>query len=226
MRGTHKKILILGGTREAADCAKSLVTQGHDVTTSLAGRTREPHPVSGNIRTGGFGGVEGLAAYLLENHIDQLIDMTHPFALQISKNAKAAALKTGIEFIAHQRPQWEKMDGDNWLEVATIDDAVTDIPTGAIVLLALGSQHIAPFAARDDVHFLVRMVDPPLAPLNLPDHELILAKPGAMEEEYALLQARKITCIICRNSGGEGAYTKIAAARLLGIKVIMLKRAV
>ena len=75
MRGTLKKILILGGTREAADCAKLLVAQGHDVTTSLAGRTREPHPVSGNIRTGGFGGAEGLAAYLLENHIDQLIDM-------------------------------------------------------------------------------------------------------------------------------------------------------
>lgn len=224
MRGKAKNILILGGTREAADRAQALVNEGHNVTTSLAGRTREPAPVSGKIRIGGFGGADGLAAYLSENHIDQLIDMTHPFALQISKSAKVAALMSGVKLIVHQRPQWEKMDGDRWTEVATLSDAVNAIPTGATALLALGSQHITPFAARADVHFIVRMVDPPQSPLTLPDYELILAKPGAMEQEYALLRERKITCIICRNSGGQSAYTKIAAARLLGLEVIMVKR--
>ncbi len=204
--------------------AQTLVHAGHNVTTSLAGRTLEPEPLTGKVRIGGFGGADGLAAYLTENQIDQLIDMTHPFALQVSKNAQAAALKSGVELIIHQRPQWEKMAGDRWTEVAILVDAVSAIPIGATALLALGSQHIAPFAARADVHFIVRMVDPPLAPVALPDHELILAKPGAMEEEYALLRDHKITCIICRNSGGQRAYTKIAAARLLGIEVIMVKR--
>lgn len=204
--------------------ALKLVSEGHNVTTSLAGRTSEPSPVAGKIRIGGFGGADGLARYLTENQIDQLMDMTHPFALQISQNAKVAALKTCVELIVHQRPQWEKMDGDKWTEVATLADAVSAIPSGATALLALGSQHIAPFAARPDVHFIVRMVDPPLSPLALPDHELIFAKPGTMEEEFALLRDRKVGCIICRNSGGKGAYTKIAAARLLGIDVIILKR--
>ena len=44
--------------------AETLVAQGHNVTISLAGRTREPAPLAGNVRIGGFGGVEGLAAYL------------------------------------------------------------------------------------------------------------------------------------------------------------------
>ncbi len=205
--------------------AETLVKAGHNVTISLAGRTREPAPLAGTVRIGGFGGVEGLASFLIENHIDQLIDMTHPFALQISKNAKAAVLKTDVELIIHKRPQWEKMEGDEWIEVADTDDAIAAIPKGATVLLALGSQHIAPFASRTDVHFVVRMVDILPAPLNLASYDLLAAKPGSMEQEYALLVSRKITHIICRNSGGKGAYTKIAAARLLGIPVIIIARA-
>ena len=205
--------------------AETLVAQGHNVTISLAGRTREPAPLAGNVRIGGFGGVEGLAAYLSENNIDQLIDMTHPFALQVSKNAKAVALRTGVELIVHKRPQWEKMDGDNWIDVADIPAAITAIPDGATVLLALGSQYIAPFSARPDVHFIVRMVDLPTTTLALAEYQLIAAKPGSMEQEYALLKEHGITHIICRNSGGKGAYTKIAAARLLGIPVIIIARA-
>jgi precorrin-6A/cobalt-precorrin-6A reductase len=225
LRGTAKNILILGGTREAADMAEKLIAEGRNVTISLAGRTREPAPLAGKVRIGGFGGAEGLASYLLENHIDQLMDMTHPFALQISKNAKAAALKTGVELVIHQRPQWEKMEGDEWIEVADIPAAIAAIPEGATVLLALGSQYIAPFSTRPDLHFIVRMVDAPPAPLSLVDYELIAAKPGSMEQEYVLQVTRKITHIVCRNSGGKGAYTKIAAARLLGIPVIIIARA-
>ncbi len=205
--------------------AESLVSEGHNVTISLAGRTREAAPLAGNVRISGFGGAEGLAAYLTENHIDQLIDMTHPFALQISKNAKAAALITGTELVIQKRPQWGKMEGDKWIEVTDIPAAIAAIPSGATILLALGSQYIAPFSARPDVHFIVRMVDIPPAPLALADYELITAKPGSMEQEYALLMDRKITHIVCRNSGGKGAYTKIAAARLLGIPVIIIARA-
>lgn len=205
--------------------AETLVAQGHHVTISLAGRTREPAPLAGTVRIGGFGGAEGLAAYLIENHIDQLIDMTHPFALQISKNAKAAAQTSGVEIIIHKRPQWEKMEGDRWIEVTDTAAAIAAIPNDATVLLALGSQYISPFAARTDVHFVVRTVDVPPAPLNLARYDLLAAKPGTMEEEYALLKARNITHIVCRNSGGKGAYTKIAAARLLGIPVIIIARA-
>ncbi len=66
---------------------------------------------------------------------------------------------------------------------------------------------------------------PPAVPLPLPDHELLVAKPGTVEEEFALLRSRNITHIVCRNSGGKASYAKIAAARLLGLPVIMLTRA-
>lgn len=214
--------LILGGTAEAAAMAARLADKGVNVMTSLAGRTREPAPLKGAVRTGGFGGAEGLAAFIRENGVSLLVDMTHPFARRISENARRASAETGVPLLAWQRPGWTRQEGDLWIEVPNIAAALSAIPPHAHVLLALGSQHIAPFAARADVHFLVRMVDPPQTPLPLPNHELLLAKPGAVEDEFALLRTRCMTHIVCRNSGGAASYAKIAAARLLGLPVIMI----
>ena len=224
---TRQTVLILGGTKEAAELAASLVAEHPHwrVITSLAGRTREPLPVAGEVRTGGFGGAQGLAAWMRAEGVTRLIDATHPFARQISLNAKAAAVATGIPLDIRTRPPWPQQAGDNWILVATLAGAVEAIPSGARVLLALGSQHIAPFAARSDVHFLVRMVDPPEDALPLPDHELLVGRPSTdWRREAALLGAHAITHVVCRNAGGAGAYAKIEAARRSGLVVIMIGR--
>ncbi|MEO0546975.1 MAG: cobalt-precorrin-6A reductase [Pseudomonadota bacterium] len=220
-----QRILILGGTKEAAALAQELHAAGHTVITSLAGRTKEPKPVSGSVRVGGFGGPEGLAQFLNDNAIDRLIDATHPFAEQISRNAKAAAKSAGIPLQQHQRQPWKAQPGDRWQTVPDIATAIQALPENAHVLLALGSQHIAPFATRRDVHFTVRMIDPPAAPLAFNKHTLVLAHPSAdTKEEEDLLRKHGITHIVCRNSGGPGAYAKIEAARTLNLPVIMIER--
>ena len=226
----REKILILGGTKEATELAAELVTAGHDVTTSLAGRTAEPKPVSGKTRIGGFSGggkngAEGLAAWLTENGITRLIDATHPFAKQISANAEAAARLTGITLERRTRQPWRKQPGDTWIEVGSLEEARGAIPANARALLALGSQHIAPFAERSGVHFVIRMVDPPTDPLPFASHELVLGKPpSGAAEERALLEHQHITHIVCRNSGGSGAYAKIEAARELGLPIIIIRQ--
>lgn len=220
-------ILILGGTKEAAALAAELVRDHPDwrVVTSLAGRTREPKPVAGEVRIGGFGGAEGLADYLRAQQVTRLIDATHPFAATISENAKRAARQAGVRLETRMRPPWRRQPGDRWIEVASLEEARDTIPAGARVLLALGRQHIAPFADRADVHFVVRMVDPPETPLVLTDHDLVIGLPGATAEaEAALLTTHRVTHIVCRNSGGTGAYAKIEAARALGLPVIMVNR--
>jgi precorrin-6A/cobalt-precorrin-6A reductase len=220
-----ERILILGGTREAAELAAELVAQGHDVTTSLAGRTREPEPVAGKLRTGGFGGAAGLAAYLVANAFTRLIDATHPFAKQISANAAEAAKNAGVELETRTREPWRREPGDNWIEVETLEAARDALPPGASALLALGSQHIAPFASRGDVRFVVRMVDPPHEPVPLPNHELVIGKPGdTPEAESQLLKRYAITHLVCRNSGGARSHAKIAAARILGLPVVIVGR--
>jgi precorrin-6A/cobalt-precorrin-6A reductase len=220
-----EKILILGGTREASLLAAELAQAGDDVTTSLAGRTKEPRPVAGKVRIGGFGGATGLAEYLMENGFDRLIDATHPFARQISDNAELAAKQAGIAFEQRIRAPWRRKPGDDWKEFRSLDDACDALPADAKALMALGSQHISAFANRGDVHFVIRMIDPPSAPLPLPDHALILGRPGeSADDEAALMRAHAITHVVCRNSGGTGGYAKIEAARMLKLPVFIINR--
>ncbi|MGI9365289.1 MAG: cobalt-precorrin-6A reductase [Rhizobiaceae bacterium] len=218
-----RKVLILGGTKEAAELAQKLVAEGANVTTSLAGRTREPKPIAGDVRSGGFGGVEKMAEWIAANRIDLVVDATHPFAMQISANAQAACAITDVQLDIKQRKPWQKHKDDIWQEVDTLCEAAKIIPKGARVLLALGSQYLHAFETRNDVAFVVRMVDAPESPPDLKSYELLLGRPsGDWQIEANLLRDKKITHIVCRNSGGSGAYAKIVAARSLAIPVILI----
>jgi len=199
---------------------------GLDVTLSLAGRTALPVPHAVPVRAGGFGGAGGLADYLTANEIDVLIDATHPYASVISANAIEAARKTGVAFIALRRPPWIKVAGGRWTEVNDTAAAV-----GAIgakprrVFVALGRNDLAPFAAAPQHVYLFRSVDPIEPPLPLPQATYITARgPFSEADDRALMQAHGIEAVVAKNSGGNAAYGKIAAARVLGIEVILVRR--
>ena len=220
-----EKILILGGTREAAALARELAGQGLDVTTSLAGRTKEPAPLEGKLRIGGFGGAEGLATYMKEEGFTRVIDATHPFAKTISANAAKACELAGLSLDIRTRAPWRKHPDDIWIDVASLEDAANALPSGARVLLALGRQYLDAFHDRRDCHFVIRMVDQPDQPLPFASYEILAAKPSIdPDEEATLFRHHGITHIVCRNSGGEGAYAKIVAARMIGLPVIMVVR--
>ena len=216
-------ILILGGTREAAELAAKLVDQGCGVTTSLAGRTKHPSPLAGAVRIGGFGGITKMSEWITNNGVTRVIDATHPFATTISANALTACAKAGVRLTVNKRAPWEKHNKDIWIEVDTLDQAAGEVPANARVLLALGSQHLTPFFHQDDTHFTIRTADPPNHKLPFKNHQLIFGQPSAKwSEEAELLQGENISHIVCRNSGGKGSYAKIEAARHLAIPVIIV----
>ncbi|MDH4413269.1 MAG: cobalt-precorrin-6A reductase [Rhizobium sp.] len=223
--GTTGKILILGGTAEARALAGELIADGHEVTTSLAGRTIDPVLPQGTVRIGGFGGAEGLAAYLREEGFDRMIDATHPFARRISENAIKAAALTGVPLEQRLRPRWQKQPGDRWKSVPSLEAAAATLPSGANAFLALGRQYLDVFISRSDCRFIIRMVDPPEAPLAFADHLLVLGKPSSdPDREADLLTAHGVTHLVCRNSGGPAGYAKIIAARRLALPVVMIER--
>ena len=222
-----QRILVLGGTSEARALAGALAKRAQiSVTLSLAGRTKEPAPQDVPVRTGGFGGVGGLADYLKARVISILIDATHPYAAQISMNAARAAEEANIPLLALRRPAWTAMPGDNWVEVDDVAGAVQALGHAPRhVFLALGRKELAPFEAAPHHYYLIRSVDPPEATLALP-HAVYIAQRGPFveTEERALLVQHAIEIIVARNSGGEAAYGKVAAARVLGLPMIMLRR--
>lgn len=220
-----QKILILGGTAEARALAAQLIEEGHQVTTSLAGRTRDPILPVGSVRIGGFGGAAGLAAYLRQEGFDRIIDATHPFARRISENAIQAAAIADVPLEQRLRPRWTKQPGDRWQTVTTLEEAVNALPAGATVFLALGRQYLDAFATLTDCRFVIRMVDPPETALVFDDHILVLGKPGNdPDREADLFTAHGVTHLVCRNSGGPAGYAKIVAARRLALPVIIIER--
>jgi precorrin-6A/cobalt-precorrin-6A reductase len=222
-----RRILILGGTAEARQLAERLSARSDlDVMLSLAGRTARPASQPVPVRIGGFGGFEGLAAYLAAERVDALIDATHPYAVVISANAANAAAAGSVPILALKRPPWTAIAGDRWTEVADVRAAVKALGGAPrTVFVALGRKELAPFVEAPQHRYLIRSVDPVDPPLAIPHATYIVDRgPFSEADERALLMAHRVETLVTKNSGGPAIYGKIAAARTLGLPVIMLRR--
>jgi precorrin-6A/cobalt-precorrin-6A reductase len=220
------RILLLGGTSEANLMAEAIAKAGLSGVYSYAGRTEAPMGQPIHMRLGGFGGVEGLCAYLQAEGITHVIDATHPFAARISANAVAACTATKTPLIALERAPWTPGEGDTWTHVPTIEAAVAALAgPGMRVFLAIGRQHLDPFAAQPQHRYLLRLVDPPTGPLPLPMADVIIARgPFSAASDTALMQEHATELVVAKNAGGKGAVAKIAAARALSLPVLMIDR--
>ena len=220
-------ILILGGTTEARELAAELASRWPEVrvTTSLAGRVSRPGVLAGDVRIGGFGGAEGLAAWLREHHVDAVVDATHPFAETITANAARAGAATGLPVVVLRRPGWQPGPGDHWHPVASLSAAAEALPTlGRRVLLTTGRLGLAAFAHLAPLHFVVRSVEPPESPMP-PDAEVLLARgPFTVADEVALLREHRIDVVVTKDSGGAATAAKLTAARQAGVPVVVVRR--
>jgi precorrin-6A/cobalt-precorrin-6A reductase len=206
--------------------ARALAEAGVDAVYSYAGRTEAPVAQPLPVRVGGFGGVAGLVAYLKAEGITHLIDATHPFAAQMSRNAVEACAATGTPLIALEREPWQAAEGDRWTHVPDLGSAVAALgETPRRVFLAIGRQTLDAFSVAPQHHYLLRLVDPPTEPLPLPRAEAVIARgPFTVEGDRALLADHQIEAIVAKNAGGTGAEAKLVAARELGLPVILIDR--
>jgi precorrin-6A/cobalt-precorrin-6A reductase len=193
---------------------------------SLAGATANPAQAPIPQRIGGFGGAEGLAAFLVHERVAAVIDATHPFASRMSDNAIAACRAADTPLVVFTRPPWTRDAGDRWIEVATIEEAVDALGrTPRTAFLTQGRLQLAAFARAPEHRYIVRAIDPPAEIDALPNHKLILARgPFSLAEEAALMRNEGVEALVTKNSGGRATYAKIEAARALGIDVVILRR--
>ncbi|MDI3409319.1 cobalt-precorrin-6A reductase [Streptomyces cavernicola] len=219
-------VLILGGTTEARRLAELLHgTPGLTVTNSLAGRVASPRLPPGEVRIGGFGGVEGLTAWLREHRVEALIDATHPFAGTISFNAARAAASAHVPLLALRRPGWVPVDGDDWHEAPSLEAASSLLPAlGERVFLTTGRMGLAAFAGLDALWFLVRSVDAPEGPRPVRSELLLDRGPFTLDGEREVLRRHRIDVVVTKDSGGEATAPKLTAAREAGVPVVVVRR--
>lgn len=221
-------ILLLGGTADAAMIAEKIKHQDKKVIYSLAGRTKNPVTIEGvTMRSGGFGGTQGLCQFLREKNIKALINATHPYAAKITAHAEMACQETFIPLLRFLRPAWEAQLEDRW-EYLVEDELLSKIEgNDRTILVTLGAQGSEP---------LLRLSNPPRlfirsteeAPFSLHTNiTWIKAKgPFTLAEEITFFKEHNIQAILCRNSGGRSSYAKILAARKLQLPIWMIRRPV
>jgi precorrin-6A/cobalt-precorrin-6A reductase len=222
LSGLPGPVLILGGTAEARALAAALVDAGVRVVSSLAGRVRDPALPVGEVRIGGFGGVEGLAAWLREHGVAAVVDATHPFASTMTAHAVSATAAAGVPLVVLRRPGWPP-DPD-WTWADSLPAAAAALPTlGKRVFLTTGRTSLAAFADLD-LEFLVRCVDPPSGPMPRRVHVLLSRGPFTVDGERSLMREHGVDVLVTKDSGGPLTSAKLAAAREEGVAVLVVRR--
>jgi precorrin-6A/cobalt-precorrin-6A reductase len=224
-----KRLLILGGTGEAAKLAELAVEQfaGRlDVLYSLAGRVKPVRDLKARVRVGGFGGGPGLADFIKNEAIDFLIDATHPFAATISASAYDACQATETPRLTLARPPWNLPPGAKLLEAENMADAANVLSGFAKrVLVTTGQSDLDVLADFPDIHFVVRVIEEPAGALASDNITLITGRPPyQLDDELALMEEHEIDALLAKQSGGEGTVAKITAAIRNRIPIVLLRR--
>ena len=214
------RLLLLGGTSEALRLARRL---GPETVYSLAGLGRVPDDLACRVRVGGFGGAEGLAAFIAGEGIELLLDLTHPYAAQISHNAARAAEIAGVPCWALRRPGWQAAPGDDWREVDGWDELIRALSPFKRPFFTSGREplvHLHEIPAHQ--HWTVRCLQAEPAP---PRAEVIGARgPFTLDEERALFAHIRCDVLVSKNSGSASTEPKLQVARELGLPVLLLRR--
>ena len=219
-------VLLLAGTAQARRLAENLGNiKGLRVTASLAGATRQPRPLATDTRIGGFGGVEGFAAFLGQAKIDLVLDATHPFAARMTQTAQQVSAAKALPHAILQRPAWQPGQGDTWHFVAQLAQAAALIPNQATVFLGTGRQSLAELANLAPRRVLARVIDAPTTPFPFVGGRFVQGKPPfTPAQEIRFFKRESIDWLVVKNSGGDESRAKLIAARQLGLPVVMQSR--
>jgi precorrin-6A/cobalt-precorrin-6A reductase len=214
------RILLLGGVGDALTIARRLAPQ--DIY-SLAGLGKIPSDLSCQVRVGGYGGAAGLATFIAAEGIDLLLDITHPYAAQISANAACAAQMSGVPCWALRRPGWQAEAADDWREVADWVALSAALAPFQRPFFTLGREPLAHLQAIPlHQHWTVRCLDD--YPGNQRARVIGARGPFNLAAERALFATGQFDVLISKNSGGTATEAKLQVTRELGLPVLMLAR--
>lgn len=218
-------LLLLAGTTEARELAEMLSDEDIPAIASLAGATRAPEEQFLPTRIGGFGGEAGFRAYLSTHGISAVVDATHPFAARISKRTAKVCQQMQIPYCQVLRPAWKASDQDQWTFVSDEKEAASHIGPDDTVFLATGRQSLDAFANLGNRTVYCRQIDPPDRPLPFAKGDYVIGRPPFLvDDEVALFQKLGIDWLVVKNAGGSASFSKLVAARELGLRVIMIER--
>ena len=225
------KTVIFGGTSEGRELSQELAKAGAEVVVSVASEY-------GAEEQGTFQGVQVEAGPKETDEIremirgaDLVIDATHPYAVIVTDNIRAAAEAEGVTRLRLLREG--SVDDADILYVKDAREAANFAYTvGGRILLTTGSKDLGTYAEILDPELLYPRVLPLVASIEACEaagipHRNIIAVQGPFSEELnrAVLTDYRIDLMITKDSGAAGGFPeKIDAARSCGVPVCVIRR--
>lgn len=176
---------------------------------------------------------ESLMTLIKDNESGCVIDSSHAFATEISKNAMIACEKSEIAYLRYEKDE-EIINYSDLIKVENLEKAAKKAKKiDGNIILTLGTKNVCDFISK--------IGDPErVIPRILPDIEVIskLLSEGVLSSNivaikgpftetfyFELFKHYNAKALVTRNSGDVGATTeKILASKKLGMKIILIEK--
>ncbi|WP_046175248.1 precorrin-6A reductase [Domibacillus indicus] len=229
-------IFFLAGTSDARELAVKLQKDGRPVTASVVTENAAAELKAEGIstRVGRLSADEMMS--ILGKGYTAVVDASHPFAEEASRNAIEAAERAGVPYIRFERAGTQISEHPLVTRVDTYEEAAeAALERGGIVLLTTGSKTLEIFTRKllpcSDIRLIARMLPrtdnmEKCARLGLPQKNIVAMQgPFTKEFDLALYRHYGVTTTVMKESGAIGAVAeKIEAAVSLGIETIVISR--
>ena len=235
MSPKNKLVWLFSGTSDGNQIAKDLITKNCYLKVFVAtqyGRNVTSQTLPLKIIQAGRLTIDDMFERGRIDAPEKVIDATHPFAVEVSKNLMEFCRTTEIPYIRYERPE-DTIEEDNVYFVDNVEQAAEKAKTiGKQILLTLGSKNIDPFLCEElRGRISIRMLPDPQLIQDLlskgvsPDKIIAMQGPFSISSNKAVMVDRSIDCLVTKSSGLEGGVKdKIVAAQELAISVIVIKR--
>ncbi len=221
-------IWILGGTGTSRDISNSLREAGINHVVTVATDYGRKLYTDVEVVVGCFDREE-MGEFIDKRGIDLVIDSTHPYAVEVSKNSIDACREEGIPHMRFERRMCDYGQGRRF---KTYEEAVEYLKgREGNVLVTTGSNNLAQFKGEELYRYYFRIlpvvvsiekaIEEGISPKNI----LGLQGPFTTEFNRGILRNYNISYLITKESGAEGGEAeKVEACILEGVELLIIER--
>jgi len=224
-------ILLAGGTKDSRVIAEKLLKKGFKVLVTTA--TEYGKELISNldveVRVARLD-LDGLRELAIEKGVTKIVDGTHPYAIEISKNLMSLSKVLKIPYYRYERSMIEYRKDHGFYTLDPLIDYIEKLDGN--IFLTLGSNNIHRFEKiKNKKNIYIRVLPTEYAIKKCekagfrPSQIIGLQGPFSEEFNIATYKNYNIKCVVTKESGKTGGeLEKVEGANKLGIEVVVLKR--
>lgn len=226
-------LLLFAGTKNGRDLALTLAQAGHQVHVSSATAYGDSllTPHKGLTSSYGQLNIETIGALVVEHMAHCVIDSTHPYAIEISKNLIVVTKALGIRLLRYEREKAIREEEGQHFSCMSSACQYLDQQIGPVLFTTGVNElhHIVRWMDRERVYVRVLPVEASVTLAKAsginPSHVIALKPPFTLEQNITHIKEYKIKYLVTKDSGKEGNIDeKMEAVKEMGIKLIVVDR--